>query len=66
MKFWMVTLGAVPFSEIFSRSTDHWNRRLLIIVGLIVESQLATKIRSRVTAVPLAEIDSLFCVLLVR
>ena len=61
-----MTLGAVPFSEIFSRSRDHWKRKLLVRVGLIVESQLATKMRSRVTAVPLALSDSLFCVAAVR
>ena len=62
----MVTLGAVPFSEIFSRSRDHWKRKLLVRFGLITESQFTTKIRSRVTAVPLALGDSLFCVASVR
>ena len=58
----MVTLGAVPFSEIFSRSRDHWKRKLFVRFDLMTESQLTTKMRSRVTAVPLPLTDPLLCV----
>src|SRR5262245_45905948 len=55
----METLGAEPFALIVSRSRDHWNRKLFNVELLIVELQLATKIRSCVAAVPFAVGDSL-------
>src|SRR6266853_3496639 len=62
----IVTIGPVPFAVYVSRSRDHWKWKALITVGLMIESQFATKLRSWNVAFPLEDIDSLFCVGLVR
>src|ERR1022692_1298540 len=59
------TLGPVPLALMVSRSRDHWKRKLLNILGVRVESRLATKMRSRVTAVPLAVSELLEAVMAV-
>src|SRR5207249_1903021 len=52
--FATLTLGPVPFAEVVSRSRDHWKRKLLTMELVRMESQLATKMRSRITFVPFA------------
>ena len=56
------TFGPVLLALTISLSRPHWKRKLFTNVGVTTESQLATKKRVCVTAVPFAVTELLFTV----